>query len=76
MRMHNKNLTPCYIPKINNVPILNGYVLKESINLKGETKDNIKLAEFFLEDRVKKLEKDKLNINKYYNTWNRILCWI
>jgi hypothetical protein len=49
----NKRRVDCYIPKINDVPVLGtGFILKESINSEGKKIDNIELAKFFLNKKV------------------------
>jgi len=53
-RIVNKKETPCYIPKINDVSVLgeHGYILKNSMNDKGEVTDNSKLAKSYIQDKV------------------------
>lgn len=53
-RIVNKKETPCYIPKINDVSVLGeyGYILKNSMNDKGEVTDNLKLAKSYIQDKV------------------------
>lgn len=49
----NKRQVDCYIPKINDIPVLGtGFILKESINSEGKKIDNIELAKFFLNKKV------------------------
>lgn len=45
-------ITDVYIPKINNIPVLeNGYIIKE--NVVGDKKiDNIKMAQSILDNKV------------------------
>lgn len=47
----------CYVPKINGINILesNSFILKESIVNDKEKFDNIKIAEFFLQDKIKEI---------------------
>lgn len=53
-RIVNKKDIPCYIPKINNVSVLgkHGYILKNSINDKGEVVDNLELAKSYLQVKI------------------------
>lgn len=56
LRVHDKKEVLCYIPKVNGVSVMSGYIIKESIGFNGNKTDNLELAEFFLQKTVKELE--------------------
>lgn len=57
-RLHNGKEKLCYIPKINDIPIMdNGYILVESINNDGIKSDNLEMAKFFLDAKVSEINK-------------------
>ncbi len=68
-RIINKKDTPCYIPKINNVSILgeHGYILKNSINDKGEVTDNIELANTYLQVKIDEINSFMDKNSKFLN---------
>lgn len=55
---HSGKMVKCFIPKINGIPVLgNGYIIAESINNEGVVKNNIEVAEFFLNKKKKEIQK-------------------
>ena len=59
---------PCYIPTINDIPILGiGYILKDSINNNGVKTDNYSLAEYFLKSKLKEIENFLNKNDKFIN---------
>lgn len=53
-----KKQVDCYIPKINDVPVMgNGYIIKESISQEGKRFDNIELAKSILNRKVNEINE-------------------
>lgn len=75
-RIFQGQYVPCYIPKINNVPVLDeqSFILKESINdAKTKITNNYPMVKSILDNKVKEIESfmeknskffDWVNINK------------
>jgi hypothetical protein len=66
-RIVNNKKMLVYIPKINGLPVLlNGYIFRESINLKGEKFDNYNLAETILKNKIKEIEEFMNNNSRFF----------
>jgi len=73
-RIINNKVISCYIPKLNNIPVLgeNGYILKESLN-NGIIKDNKELAMKFIQIKIDEINSFMEKNSKYlHNKWNYI----
>ena len=65
---------PCYVPKINNTPVLdkNSFILKESVNDTKKITNNYPLAKYFLDNKAKEIESFTEKNSKFFE-WVKII---
>ncbi len=72
-RIFQGQYVPCYIPKINNVPVLDeqSFILKESINdAKTKITNNYPMVKSILDNKVKEIESFMEKNSKFFDWVN------